>query len=167
VTPIGASDNHRVNQEAPGELFDPALGYPVTAVFARDRTWPAIIEGLRAGDVALYEGDSRLMLHGYAADGSRAEGATTTILRLRGQLDEAVPSAVLTVTRATSCTDTRPDHTVPVELTEDLLVMRRIARGESFDWGVAIEGEPGVYTAMMLTTSLHHGALSRAVVIVD
>jgi hypothetical protein len=167
ITPIGASDNHRVNQEVPGELFDPALGYPVTAVFAADRTWPAIIEGLRSGEVAIYEGESRLLLHGYADDGSRDESRATTLLRLRGQLDDSVPNAVLTLTRATSCEDTRPSHTMPPILTEEILLRRQITAGERFDWGVQVAGESGVYTAIMRTTSMHYGAISRAVVITD
>jgi hypothetical protein len=165
VTPIGASDNHRVNEPPPGELFDPALGYPATAVFAAGRTWPAIIAALRAGEVALYEGDTRLFLHGYVPDGSRGESAQTTMLRVRGRLDDAAPWAELTLTRATACEDTRPDPRTPPTLTEDVLIRRRVLSGDSFDWVFEIEGEPGVYTAMMLTRSLHYGAMSRAVVI--
>lgn len=47
VTPVAASDNHRVHHE--GDLLNPPLGRPKTWVFSQERSWEAIIDGLDAG----------------------------------------------------------------------------------------------------------------------
>jgi hypothetical protein len=170
VTPIASSDVHRVFTAPPGALSAPALGWPSTSVFASQPTWPAIIEGLRAGRVTLHEGESRLFLDGYDGRLTRAEGRESRALRLRGKLDPRATAARLTVTRATACTDPRPAQTTPL-LQEDTLLDVTVAPGESLDRSIAILGEPGVYTAKLIpapapvTQTVHHGALSRAVII--
>ena len=42
ITPIAASDNHRVFTEEPGLPLHPALGSPRTSVFASAGDWPSI-----------------------------------------------------------------------------------------------------------------------------
>lgn len=170
TTPIAASDNHRVDDPPPGRLLDPALGWPATAVYSQDRTWQGIIDALDAGHVALFEGQSRLFLDGYDQGLWRADGSSIRHLRARGTLDPASESsATLRLTRATSCVDPRPSSSPAPTVTEDLLLERDIAPGESFDLSVEIAGEPGVYTATLLpgAPSLLDGpryaALSRAI----
>ncbi|MCA9689340.1 MAG: hypothetical protein R3A51_16225 [Nannocystaceae bacterium] len=170
VTPIAASDNHRVHIEPPGEPLDPPLGWPVTEVFAERLEWPAIMAGLSAGRVALGEGDSRLYLDGYDGARLRHEGAETRVLRLRGRLDARATSAVLELRRATACDDPRPEPD-RVTITDVALHEQTVAGGESFDVAVDIAGEPGVYTATLLTGApqlfggARYSALSRAIVL--
>jgi len=164
VTPIGASDNHRVNIAPPGGGLDPALGWPSTSVFAAELTWPAVIKGLRAGHVALHEGDSFLQLDAYDGDKRHATGQAIRWLRLRGTLDQDAPEAVLTLQRATACEDPRPKGT-PVTLTQEALLQRDIMPGETFDVAVEIKGGAGVYTAILKPSGVHYVAISRAFVI--
>lgn len=169
VTPIASSDNHRVNTPEPGRLTAPALGWPQTSVRARERSWSALLAGLRAGQVALHGGASRLFLDGYDALRERAEDASLRRLRLRGALDAAAPPSTLVLTRATACADGRPG-TVPA-IDETVLRSQAIAPGESFDLGVDVSGEPGVYAATLLPTAGvanadgQRAALSRAIVV--
>lgn len=168
VTPIAASDTHRVFTSPPGNLGNPALGWPSTSVFASEPTWPALVEGLRAGRVALHGGASRLFADAYDGQRLHAEDRNAREIRLRGRLDPEAPSARLVLTRATACLDPRPAITPPI-LTEEKLLDVEIPPGEVFDLAVAIQGEPGVYTAKLLPAPrnqvVHHAALSRAVVI--
>jgi len=168
VTPLATSDNHRVFIPEPGSLGDPALGWPRTAVFARELAWPAIVEGLRAGRVALHGGESRLYLDGYDADRLRAEGPDLRRLRLRGRLDPDALPARLRLTRAVGCDDPRPGTGDPVVL-EDVLLNREVAPGTGFDLEVAVAGEPGVYTATLIPApvlgAIYRTALSRALVV--
>jgi hypothetical protein len=171
VTPIAASDNHRVHKEAPGEILHPALGWPRTAVYARERTWPAIMEALADGEVALYEGESRVFLDGYNAEKNRASGASVRILRVRGQLDPEASSATLQLTRATVCDDPRPSVDSMPMVTELVLLDQDLASDETFDISVSIEGEPGVYSATLIPGTptklkgVRRAALSKAIVI--
>ena len=172
VTPIAASDNHRVHIDPPGDALNPPLGVPVTSVFATEPTWPAIIAGLEAGLVALHEGDSMVRLDLYDAGRRRAEDASARHVRLRGALDRHASSgATLRLTRATACDDPRPDTSAFPTLTEVVLLEQQIAPGESFDVAVAIEGEAGVYSATLLTGTpralggARWSALSRVVTI--
>lgn len=164
VVPVGASDNHRVNLPPPGYLLDPALGYPSTSVYATELTWPAVMEALSAGRVAIHEGESFLALDGYDEARRRREDGATRVLRLRGRLDPAVPTALITLTRATSCRDPRPTSRAP-ELEEEVVFRHGVRGGASFDHAVPIDGAPGVYTAILRGESEHYAALSRAVVI--
>lgn len=170
VTPVAASDNHRVHQPPPGGTLDPALGWPTTAVFAREASWAGVIEGLDAGRVALYEGASRLYLDGYDDARRRAEGEGTRVLRLRGVLDPAARAGTVRLTRAHGCDDPRPADTPPT-VAEEVLIEQAVTPGEPFDLRVAIEGAVGVYSATLLTTppgplrGSRYAALSRAVVI--
>jgi len=169
VTPLASSDNHRVHTPPPGRLSNPALGWPSTSVFARERSWSAILAGLRAGRVALHGGASRLFLDGYDADRLRAEDASMRTLRLRGVLDAAAPPSTLVVTRATACADGRPASVPAID--ESVLETRDLAPGEAFDLGVDVAGEPGVYAATLLPTAglgnadTQRVALSRAIVL--
>mgnify|MGYP000526858237 CR=1 FL=1 len=166
VTPIGASDNHRVHQSPPGRLFDPALGYPNTMVFAEDGTWDGIVAGLLAGQVAIGEGESRLFLDMYGEDGRRAEDSSARWLRIRMRLDPFFDRAAnVRVTRAFGCDDPRPTPLVPVTVQDEVLVDQPIPPGVDFDVAIPITGEPGVYTAFLEMRAQHYGAMSRALVI--
>ncbi len=165
VVAVGGSDNHRVFIAPPGSGTDPALGYPTTAVFATALTWPAIMEGLQAGQTAIFEGDSRLYLDAYNAEGCRAEGGESRILRLRGRIDAQLPDAKVVLTRAVSCQDPRPDYTQYPEVDEQLLLEKAVISTQFFDFQVPIQGEKGVYSAVLSGNSFHHIALSRAIVI--
>ena len=171
VVPIAASDNHRVNQEPPGEILHPALGWPRTAVYAKDRSWPAIMEALADGKVALFEGESRVFLDGYDNDRRRARGTYIRELRVRGTLDPQASSATLQLTRATACDDPRPSLDAVPAVTELVLLDQEIASGEEFDVSVLIKGEPGVYSVSLIPGTptrlkgVRRAALSKAIVI--
>jgi len=165
VTAIGASDNHRVHQAVPGSVLDPALGFPSTSVFAAERTWPAIVEGLRAGRVAIHEGESLALLDGYGADLHRAEDGTMRWVRVRGGLDARAGRARLRLVHTRGCDDPRPAVTRPPTPVETLLLERVIEPGARFDLAVVVAGEPGVYTAVLTAPASHWGAMSRAVVV--
>jgi hypothetical protein len=169
VTPIAASDNHRIHQEAPGTLLDPALGWPGTSVFATEPTWPAIIEGLLAGKVSLHDGDSRLYLDSYDKRKARATGHHILYLRLRGELDIHAQPAQLQLTRAHHCSDTRPDASQAPHVEESTLLSQEIQPGDSFDITIEISPESGVYTAILLPgypsrlEGVRYAALSKAI----
>ncbi|MCA9601266.1 MAG: hypothetical protein R3A78_02320 [Polyangiales bacterium] len=162
VTAMGGSDNHRVNVMAPGEgLTDPALGYPTTAVFAKNAEWSSVVAGLKAHDTVLFEGASRLFLDGYAEDGTRADGPDIRWLRIRVKVDATATNPVLRVTRVTACEEHRPDS-APTP-TADKLLERPLEPGDDLDLEVEIAGEAGVYTAF-LETSGSYAAFSQAIV---
>lgn len=172
VTPIAASDNHRVHHE--GDILNPPLGRPTTSVFSAARTWDAIIEGLDAGLVAMGEGDSVVLLDTYDEAGARAEGADARYVRVRGELDERARriGATLRLTLATSCVDSRP-ATYPAvpKVTDTVLLELEVAPGETFDISTELDGTSGVITATLLTGTpgplggVYYSAMSRAVVI--
>ena len=167
VTPVGASDNHRVNIEAPGVLLNPALGYPRTSVFAKSLTWPSIMEGLVAGLVAVHEGDSFLSLDTYDQKKRFAPPEQTRIIRLRGTLDSKITRARLTLTRAISCEDKRPASEAPT-MQEEVLFVTAIGAGERFDREIHFDVplEAGIYTAELRPeTGFNYFAFSRAIVI--
>lgn len=170
VTPVAASDNHRVHHE--GGLLDPPLGRPKTSVFATERTWDAIIKGLDAGLVAMGEGDSIVKIDMYDAEGRRTEGEDARYIRVRGALDaQSRKKATLRVTRATSCVDLRPSATEYPKVSEDRLLSETIEPGHTFEFVIPIEAEAGVYTATLLTGKptpiggAFWSAMSRAITI--
>lgn len=166
VTAVGGSDCHRHYIDAPGFGLDPAIGYPITAVWANELTWPAIINGLQAGKTAVFEGNSRLFIDGYDATGCRNETAQMRILRLRGQVDSLLNNTHILLTRATACSDTRPSITGFPTIVEDTLLYEPLTGGEAFDKRIDIGGEKGVYTAYFKgNMEGHYGALTRAIVI--
>lgn len=164
VTPIAASDNHRVHVEAPGLYLDAALGYPSTAVFTDGDDWDSILEGLRSGDVVLSEGDSWLELTTYDARGARAGGADVAWIRLRGRLDAGARVATLTLRHATGCEDPRPASQGPT-VREAHLFRRAVRGGDAFDEAVAVDGSRGVYSATLLVDEGRYDALSAAHVV--
>lgn len=164
VAPIAASDNHRVNIEAPGRYLDAALGHPKTEVFAERLEWSRLLEGLRAGRVAMGDGASRVQLDAYDADRKLSFGPATRWVRLRGRLDPAVRVATLTLRRATACDDPRPASEGP-EVDETEVFRRGVQGGDDFDEAIAIDGAPGVYTATLLVDDGRYCALSGALVV--
>lgn len=170
VTPIAASDNHRVHHE--GDLLNPPLGRPFTQVFAKARTWEAIIQGLDDGLVAMGEGESIVYLNTYDKKGKRSEDSNARYIRARGALDaRAENAATLTVTRAYECEDPRPNTDKFPKVTEEKLISLTIQPGESFDVDTEIIGSAGVYTATLLTAKptpfgdAFWSAISRAITI--
>lgn len=165
VTPIGSSDNHRVHQAPPGTVLEPALGFPSTSVLATEPTWPAIVEALRAGRVALHEGESLALVDGYDRALRHAEDTSMRWIRLRGGLDARGGRARLRLVHTTSCDDPRPSVARTPVPTETLLLERVIEPGARYDLVVAVAGEPGVYTAVLTAPASHWGAMSRAIVV--
>ena len=171
VTPIAASDNHRVHTDPPGEVLHPALGWPTTAVWSTSRSWDGIVDGLKRGHVALFEGDSRLVLDAYDSDKRLTDGATTRLLRIRGTLDPGANGGNVQLLHATACEDPRPAPQKPVSVTQSVVFEAAVEPGEEIDVAVSIEGQSGVYTATLLTNppteiqGSRHAELTRAVVI--
>lgn len=165
VTPIGSSDCHRVNTAPPGKALDPALGYPSTAVFAQNLTWSSIMQGLKNGDVALFEGESRLFLNDYTKDMRHAQGNNVYWIRLRGKADAKLKNPVLKLHHYTSCADTRPATDVYPVAAGTVLQETAVTPGSEFDIAVQVSGSAGVYNAMLRGDGFHYYAISKAVVI--
>ncbi len=165
---IGASDNHRVHKPEPmttDDPLNPRLGWPRTAVWAAELTWPALMAGLQAGHTVIHEGQSFVQLDGYDADKRRAQGQTLRWIRVRGKLDPQGLATRLQVRRATACQDPRPGLDPPV-VTDALVLDQKVAPGGSFDVPMAINGEVGVYTAVLQPDAEdRYGALSGALVV--
>ena len=164
VTPVGSSDCHRVNTVPPGKVLDPALGYPSTAVFAQSLTWSNIMQGLKQGDVAIFEGESRLFINDYTAEKRHARGTAIRWIRLRGKADSNLKSPVLKLYFYTSCTDTRPSTVNYPEAAGTVAHEAAITPGESFDIAVEVSGGSGVYNAMLRGTTNHYLAISKAII---
>jgi len=164
VTPIGSSDCHRVKTAPPGSGLNPALGYPSTAVFAQSLTWNNIMHGLKKGDVAIFEGESRLYINDYTEDKCHAYGNDIYWIRLRGKADSKLQDAVLKLYFYTSCTDTRPnidDYPVAAGTVEHEVTL---TPGESFDIAVEVTGGKGIYNATLKGSGYHYFAISKAIV---
>ncbi|MDZ4845003.1 MAG: CehA/McbA family metallohydrolase [Chitinophagales bacterium] len=165
VTPIGSSDCHRVNTAPPGTGLNPALGYPSTAVFAQSLLWNNIMQGLKNGDVAIFEGESRLFINDYTENKCHANGNNISWLRLRGKADSKLQNAVLKLHLYTSCNDTRPStDTYPVAA-DTVLHEAAITPGESFDIAVKVSAGAGVYNATLKGSGFHYFAISKAIVV--
>lgn len=164
VTPIGSSDCHRINTAPPGKSLDPALGYPATAVFAQSLTWENIMQGLKAGDVAIFEGESRLFINDYTEEKRHAHGTDISWIRLRGKADAKLQHPVLTLQLYTSCADTRPSTSTYPVAAGTVLHEAAVTSGESFDIAVKVSGSAGVYTATLKGDGFHYFAFSKAIV---
>ncbi len=166
TTAVGGSDCHRAYINPPGNGLDPALGYPTTAVFAERLEWPAIIEGLKSGKTAIFGGESRLLLDGYDGGLCRSESQETRYLRLRGSADANIGTATLSLSKATSCSDNRPDYTDGPEIEQEIIYQETIYPNDAFDIRVAIAGDKGVYSATLIgDATTYYNALSRAITI--
>lgn len=164
VTPIGSSDNHRVNTPAPGVGLDPALGYPSTAVFAKSLSWNNIMDGLKKGEVALFEGESRLFINDYTENKCHANGNNIYWIRLRGKVDPNLQNPVLKLFFYNSCDDPRPDiHKFP-KAEENVVHEVALSSGETFDIAVIVNGGKGVYNAMLKGDGRHYLAISKAII---
>jgi len=164
LTPIGGSDCHSVSTEAPGTDGFSALAYPSTAVFASSLTWDNIITGLSEGEVAIFEGNSRLYIDDYTAGKCRANGKDVFYIRLRGVADENMVNPVLSLNFYTNCADVRPSENAFPELGNLVLYEQELAPGESFDIAVEVEGKTGVFAATLIGESNHYIALSKAII---
>lgn len=151
VTPIAASDNHRIGDPPPGRPLDPALGWPSTSVHVAERTWEGVIAGLDAGRVSMHKGESRLFVDLYDASGHQTEGDDARWARVRGTLDERSPrSATLRLTRAETCHDPRPEPMRPPTIGEVELGQWTLEPGASIDVAVPVQGESGLYSATLI-----------------
>ncbi|MGB0166611.1 MAG: hypothetical protein ACPF8V_07125 [Luteibaculum sp.] len=173
ITPVGGSDNHRVNKEValfPPDLLNPALGFPTTSVFAKDSTWEGIVEGLNLGWVCIHEGESFLSITPLNDAGEYTEKTDFTAFRLRGKLDERAPIPfTLQLRNAISAIDQRPYYGT-TEVLEIIPYSSIIQPGESFDVEVPVLSNLGLFTATLLPSAplsagneTHYVALSRAV----
>ncbi len=165
VAAVGGSDNHRVNEEAPGSGLDPALAHPATFVFASSLAWQNIIDGLDQGMTMISEGESRLLINGYNDQLCHHEDQEMQWIRLRGQLDMRSDTATLELHHHVSCNDPRPAYTAFPELTTNVVFATTVIPGESFDYKIEVDPTTGVYTSTLLNNSSHYHALSRAIVI--
>jgi hypothetical protein len=165
VTPIGGSDTHRVNTPAPGQILDPALAYPVTAVFAESLTWDNIMEGLIAGNVYIGEGESSIQIDDYTEGKCRANGTDVAWIRLRGDIDANLSNAKISLYYYTACDDPRPNTNSYPILSENLIFEKELNQVNRFDEGVRLEDGNGVYAAILSGDGFHYWALSRAIVI--
>lgn len=164
VTPVAASDNHRVNTPPPGQALHPALGWPMISIWAKALHWPDLLQGMSDGKVALHEGNSFLQIDGYDGDKRRQEGAGMKWIRLRGQLDARAGKAVLSLHLTTSCQDFRP-ALKPPELSQVLVHRQTVQPGASLDVSIQVKASKGVYTAVLSPHGAHYHALSRAIVL--
>ena len=165
VSPIGASDCHRVNTAEPGVVLDPALGYPSTAVFAQSFTWDNIMEGLEEGNVSIFEGESRLFINEYTEGKCHAYGEDVYWIRLRGKADINLIEPRIILNYYTSCNDPRPSTDEFAIPNTNIFFEQEIVPGESFDVAIKIEGKKGVFTAILKGNSTHYLALSKAIIV--
>ncbi len=91
VVPVGGSDCHRWGTPAPGELLDPALGWPTTSVHLRDGEGP--IDALRAGRVVIEEPGTVLRLVVTGSDaaegpGGVVAGPATAVAEASAEVDD-------------------------------------------------------------------------------
>jgi hypothetical protein len=144
VTPVGASDNHDVESEPPGGALKPALGIPVTWVWAPALSWPEIIAGLEQGAVSISDTGVPLEIDAFDGEGrfqAMAGGESSPgeiVLRVRGsrQVDGPAATRYLEVIRqpAGACDDTRAEFAVNVpEPNWEVLYRLPVAVGESVD----------------------------------
>jgi hypothetical protein len=69
--PTGSSDCHRVGTPLQSDnLMDVALGQARTSVYAKEFTWPGVIEGLTAGHVVVHDFDNMLELWAFDESGT-------------------------------------------------------------------------------------------------
>lgn len=165
VTPIGGSDTHRVFTPDPGQLLDPALGYPITAVFAESLSWDNIMNGLIEGKVFIGEGESSVQIDDYTEGKCHANGQDVSWIRLRGTVDPNLTNAKISLYYYSDCNDPRPNTSSYPELSENLIFEMDLDQNFSFDEGVKIDGKAGVYAAILSGDGYHYWALSRAIVI--
>ena len=165
VTPIGASDNHRVNQPPPGELLDPALGYPSTSVWAEEATWSGIMLGLKNGEVSIHEGETRLYLEVFDGEKRRTKG-TVSFVRVSGRLDPLAGPSRLRLRWLESCESTGQVDTFP-EVIETFLLDEEVSPGEEFLRIVEVDVGDGVLSATLFALEpipvlgTHYAGLSR------
>lgn len=162
---IGGSDNHRVNQEAPGVFIDPALGYPSTAIFADGLEWTELMSSVQEGKVRIFEGESSVQINGYNVERCHSQNSAIRYIRIRGSVDAALNNAKVVITRYTGCNDPRPSDTSFPEANGVELLRLALDPGMEFDAYVEIEGESGVYNAFLSGDGTHYYALSEAIVI--
>ena len=121
VTPIGGSDTHRVYTPEPGQVLDPALGFPLTAVYAESLTWNNIMEALLEGNVYIGEGASSIQINDYTAGKCHAYGENVSWIRLRGNVDPSLSNAKISLYHFTDCQDPRPSTDAYPVLEENLV----------------------------------------------
>ncbi len=173
ITPVGGSDNHRVNKEValfPPDLLNPALGFPTTSVYAKDSTWQGIMEGLNRGWVCIHEGESFLQINALDAEGNYTDSSHFTAIRMVGKLDANAPIPFkLELRQALSAVDQRPY--VGNSTVAEVIAYTAIAQpGDSFDVTVPVFNNTGLFTATLLPSAplsagneTHYVALSRAI----
>lgn len=116
VAAVGASDNHRVWVESPGDTLNPALGDARTSVLVASLAWDEVIAAVVArhtvahdpwafAELRLYLPDGRVLLPG---DVATVDGPVEVVVELGGWIDETVARGaeklVLRTVRDGACT---------------------------------------------------------------
>ena len=123
VTPIGASDNHDVEMEPPGELLTPPLGVPVTWVWTAELDWEEIIDGLSQGRVAISDTGAPLEIDLFdeegrwmAMAGGEVDEAQELWIQIRGARKESDGSRNLKLIKVLpdACDDRREEGRILV-----------------------------------------------------
>lgn len=153
LTPVGASDNHKIEVDPPGTTFDPPLGIPVTWVFADEFRWEAIIDALYAGRVAVGDADRPLEIDVFDADGrwiamagGEFDAGEERRIRLRGVRADTDKERHLKLIRvpAGACDDTRAEGEINVPDPNWEVVERwEIEPGADIDEKITVSAESG------------------------
>ncbi|MBI5526543.1 MAG: hypothetical protein HY897_09420 [Deltaproteobacteria bacterium] len=174
TVPTGSSDCHRVGTPLESDdLMDVALGQARTSVYARDFTWPGVIEGLNAGHVAVHDFDNMIELWaldeageflGMPGDEIDLPAGETIRFVIRGHQRRGA-SVLLSAVRPGSCEDHREQGgTTPpsIEITDvfenDDQLWSRKAFDYHFEVDVPIEDDGIVFarTWRKLDSSLNN-----------
>ncbi len=153
ITPVGGSDNHKINVEPPGTIADPPLGTPVTWVFGQELEWDQIIDGLYSGKVSITDTGQPLEIDVFDEDGQwlamaggEFEARGTAVIKLTGNRGDASGDRTLSLMRipADACDDPREVGEINVpDPNWEILESHEISRGESFEYKFEIEAQPG------------------------
>lgn len=162
---IGGSDNHRVHTIPPGDVLNPPLAFPFTAVYATGFSWNEIMDAVKSGNTYIAEGESELILNDYTEGKCHANGENVYWIRLRGKADDNIENPKLILYNYLSCNDPRPSTTEFPELTTNVAYEKEILPNEEFDIALKVEGRVGVLNAVIKGETTHYGAISRAVVL--
>lgn len=181
VTAIGASDNHKIEIEWPGQPLDPPLGMPATWVWVSNLDWYEVIDGLSAGAVAISDSEYPLDLDIFdsqgrwlAMQGGEVEAGVERWIQVRGarRLDEGARRLELVRIRRDACDDTREEGRINVpDPNWEVLESWNLTRAGQFEERVQVDVEEGdVFFAWMapdLIEILHEDvAISGAIYIV-
>ena len=153
ISPVGGSDNHKIEVDPPGTLFDPPLGTPVTWVWSQELEWEQLIDALYAGQVAITDTGLPLEIDAFRANGQwmAMAGGDFQVeeevwIRLQGGRLAGGDERVLELIRISqgSCDDTRTEGEINApDPNWDVVDKWVIEGGEQFDEKRAVQAEAG------------------------